>query len=372
MLAAKLCTSAMSPMRLMIGLSVILFIFGISFFGTIMRQYRYETLTPLQVNRPYNRTQDAAGGAYLDDPTELLWRLWRPMVHGITEKTYRAADGKDYHLPEGDQIWTEPLGKKVLILDTDSRFAHEAGNLLNQTRLLRSEVEKKTAGRLTHMVYAGIHGYDYRFVRVPDFKDRHGTWTKVPVIREAAREYDVVVFLDADAGFVNMNLPLEWLLNYWKMTKDTSLALAKDPDSEHNQDSKGLVLLNTGFIIAQKNDRTQEILQELEDCPNDERWEGCSKWKFDWAHEQRAFGEYIRYDYNKTTDILALKYPEANGPVGSFVRHDWFKKRDPLEDMQNSFMDMLVTRTHMHFHEQLKHYYTDLGHMQHPLSDVEI
>lgn len=294
------------------------------------------------------------------------------MVHGITEKTYRASDGHDHHFPKGEPIWKEPLGKKVLILDVDSRFTHDEGNLLNQTRMRRDSIEKKTAGRLSHMVYAMIHGYDYRFVRAPNFKDRFGTWTKVPVLREAVKSYDIVVFLDADAGFVHMDLPLEWLMNYWRVTKDTSLALAKDPDSKTNRDSKGLVLLNTGFIIAQKNDRTQEILRELEDCPNDKRWQGCSKWKFDWAHEQRAFGEYVRYDYNKTTDILALRMPEANGPAGVFIRHDWPKQRDPLEDLQRSFMDMLVTRTHMHFHEDLDHYYRDLGYMKHPLLNVQI
>lgn len=355
-------------MWVMLGLSIILFIFGISFFGTVMRQYHYETLSPLRVTRPHNGSLEDA----LEDPQQLLAHLWKPLVHGITEKTFRAVDGKDYYLPKSDPIWTEPLGKKVLILDVDSRFNQEAGELLNQTRLHRDGVEKKSAGRLAHLVYAMIHGYDYRFVRAPDFKDRHGTWAKVPILREAAKQHDIVVFLDADAGFVHMNLPLEWLMNYWGVTKDTSLALAKDPDSETNRDSKGLVLLNTGFIIAQNNDRTQEILQELEDCPNDQRWEGCSQWKYDWAHEQRAFGEYIRYDYNKTTDILALRMPEANGPAGLFIRHDWFKQRDPLEDLQISFMDMLVGRTHQHFHEELGNYYRDLGNLKHPITNVQI
>src|SRR5687768_12127995 len=189
MLAARLRNGAMSPLRVMLGLSFILFIFGISFLGTVMRQYRYETLAPLRVVRPYNRTH------VLDDPARLLYHLWRPMVHGITEKTYRASDGHDHHFPKGEPIWKEPLGKKVLILDVDSRFTHDEGNLLNQTRMRRDSIEKKTAGRLSHMVYAMIHGYDYRFVRAPNFKDRFGTWTKVPVLREAVKSYDIVVFL---------------------------------------------------------------------------------------------------------------------------------------------------------------------------------
>ncbi|KAL2207564.1 hypothetical protein CC79DRAFT_1273280 [Sarocladium strictum] len=294
------------------------------------------------------------------------------MVHNITEKAYKASNGKTYDLPHGDRLWTKPLGKKVLILDVDSRFTLETGNLLNQSLLHKDTVEKKTAGRLSHMMYAMIHGYDYRFVRAPNFTDRFGTWTKVPILREAVASYDTVVFLDADAGFVHMDLPLEWLMNYWKITKDTSLTLAKDPDTHTNRDSKGLVLLNTGFIIARKSDRTQEILRALEDCPNDKRWKGCSKWKFEWAHEQRAFGEYIRYSYNKTTDINAITMSDANTPGGVFIRHDWYKNKDPLENMQRGMMDMLVGRTHMHFHEELDHYYKDLGQLKHPLRNIEI
>ena len=46
-----------------------------------------------------------------------------------------------------------------------------------------------------------IHGYDYQFIRAPDYRNRHGTWVKVPMIKEALKTHETVVFLDADAVF---------------------------------------------------------------------------------------------------------------------------------------------------------------------------
>ena len=45
--------------------------------------------------------------------------------------------------------------------------------------------------------------------------------------------------------------------------------------------------------------------------------EGCSQWKYEWSHEQRAFSEYIRYDFNKTPEtIVALPCNDAVGWPG--------------------------------------------------------
>lgn len=369
--------SGLSPMRILLIISVGFFILILTFFGTLAREYGFDTLKPVSGSSNGNDASSPPAEAcdstaLLDDTAHLLARLMKPVIHGMTEKEYKASNGKTYHLPDGEQIWTEPLGNKVLILDVDSRYEDGEGTIFNETTLHRNGVQKRAAGRLSHMVYAMVHGYDYRFVRAPNFADRHGTWTKVPILREAVKKYDTVVFMDADAYFVHTELPLEWMMNFWKTTKDTSLTLAKDPDTKGNRDSKGLVLLNTGFIIAQKSERTQEILTELENCPNEKRWKGCDKWRQSWAHEQRAFGEYIRYDYDLPTDILSLPMSYANSPHGIFIRHDWPKKKDPMEDMQRSLMDMLVARTHMQFHQSMDEYYRDLGSMEHPLHDVSV
>lgn len=365
--------SGCSPMRIMLFVSIILFTFGLLVFN---RDYGYladalKTMANDKASSTQFRPSDD-GDSSLDDPAKLLFHLWKPLVHDMREEVYRSSDGKEYKLPDGPREWTQPLGKKVLILDVDSRFDDTEGTLFNGSTLHREGIEDRSAGRLGHMIYAMVHGYDYRFVRAPDWPGRYGTWTKVPILKEAVRQYDTVVFFDADAWFVHMDLPLEWLMNYWKVTKDTSITLAKDPDTTSNRDSKGLVLYNTGFIIAQKSDRTQEILSALEDCPDEKRWPGCAKWKKSFAHEQRAFGEYVRYEYDKTTDILPIIMQDANSPKGIFIRHDWPKKRDRLEDLQRGFMDMLIARSHMLFQDELHHYYRDLSKLKFPLNEVGV
>lgn len=308
----------------------------------------------------------------LGDIDDLIHELWRPMLHDIKARNFTGPAGKTHSVPDGDLPWTEKLGKKVLILDVDSRHDDMKGGLMHQGPRKRKGLGRRSAGRLTHIMYAMVHGYDYRFVRAPNYPDRHGTWVKVPVLREALNTHDVVVFMDDDVSFVHLNLPLEWLLNYWGVQRNTSLTMARDADSPVNHDSKGLVLLNTGFIIATKGERTQEMLSALESCPDERRYPGCGRWAKEWAHEQRAFGEYVRYEFNKTTDFLPLKFHEANTPQGWFVRHDWFKKRDPLEDLDRSIMDFFIGRLHRHFHEERRRYFRDFSRLEQPLEFIDI
>lgn len=53
------------------------------------------------------------------------------MVYGIIEKIYRVLDGYDYYFLKGELIWKELFGKKVFILDVDSWFIYDEGNLFN-------------------------------------------------------------------------------------------------------------------------------------------------------------------------------------------------------------------------------------------------
>ena len=162
---------------------------------------------------------------------------------------------------------------------------------------------------------AQIHGYDYKFYHAQKTPDRWDTWAKVSAIAELLRSnpYRFVIFLDADAVVHHMEVPMEWLFNRWNITTNTSIALPVDVEREDclTCDTKGKVMLNSGFIVAQQLNRTLEILDAWASCINDERYEGCSNWKWKWAHEQRAFSEYIRYDFDRPEDIRVGKSPHA-------------------------------------------------------------
>jgi hypothetical protein len=179
----------------------------------------------------------------------------------------------------------------------------------------------------------------------------HSTWVRPHIILSLLKQYKFVISIDADATFQHLELPLEWLFNRWGVTPQTSIAMPLDTrqnlngDEHASEDSKGKQVLNAGFIIAQHLPHTFDLLQAWTDCPKEKRYKGCAHWKENWSHEQRAFSEYIRYDFNPNgTNIVeipcndAMGYPGvADHPwilskcTGQFVRHhtidkSWTKK----------------------------------------------
>ena len=159
---------------------------------------------------------------------------------------------------------------------------------------------------------------------------------KPPVIAEILKKHDTCIYLDNDAIFKNLDLPFEWLMNFWEVHPETnSLALAYDPDAEHNLDKFGQIYLNTGFIIAQNNPKTFEVLKAWWECPDNPDHPECTDFRFNAPGkptDQGGFGTFIRYDYAE--DIKPLPCTEANGfpesvsgCEGIFIRHLWTGKR---------------------------------------------
>ena len=129
-------------------------------------------------------------------------------------------------------------------------------------------------------------------------------------------------------------------MNYWDIHPNTStLALALDPKAKVNSDKFGKVYANTGFIIAQNNEKTFEILDAWENCPNEgSKHPECKDYRDSQGGsghptDQGGFGNFIRYDYAE--DIQELPCTEANGFMesksgcsGIFIKHLWTGKRN--------------------------------------------
>ncbi|KAM0547792.1 hypothetical protein ACHAPJ_010253 [Fusarium lateritium] len=293
---------------------------------------------------------------FADSTPDIIRRLWKPLLFDLNATRFVTSEGQSYEVPSERQHWSQPLGKKLLILDVDTRLDNSPGSIMNKT-LNPNELSGRAGGIMNHYLYAMIHGYNYRFVRAPGFSGRHGTWVKVPIIREALKAHNFVVFLDADAGFMHMELPFEWLMNYWNITNKTLVALSNDPDSPRNRDEKGKVMQNTGFIIARQDARSQKLFSDWEHCPTEVKYKGCKHWGKDWAHEQAAFANYVRYDYSSSGEVGVIPCGEGNGAPyigdktcnGVFVRHHWFKKDRPASDLQQLISDTVIRRIHAHF-----------------------
>jgi len=150
----------------------------------------------------------------------------------------------------------------------------------------------------------------------------HNTWIKPYVLSEFLQSYRFVVFIDADATIQHLDIPLEWLFNKWGITHRTSVAMPIDTkqilngDRNASCDSKGKVTLNTGFVIAQKLPLTLKMMKAWKECPTEKKYKGCGYWKENWSHEQRAFSEYIRYDFNPDGDNIIVRTSCATSVIG--------------------------------------------------------
>lgn len=141
----------------------------------------------------------------------------------------------------------------------------------------------------------------------------HVTWILPHILASLLPDYDFVLALDSDVTATQMEVPLEWLFNRWNITSQTSIAMPWDtleerPDTHQilSQDSKGNQVLNTGFVLVQNLPFTFDMLQAWSECPTEKRYKGCGHWKKNWSHEQRAFSEFIRYDFNPQGDNIVV------------------------------------------------------------------
>ncbi|KAF2025413.1 hypothetical protein EK21DRAFT_116816 [Setomelanomma holmii] len=302
-----------------------------------------------QGTHPSSRNTSVQANYELGDAIAAVFKSIK--VHP-TDRYYRDSKGKHFAGANGNQsTWTEPLGKRVLIVNVDTRVPTGDNQILNPSGKIDWEsVPSSGTGLVSHAIanhylYSMIHGYDYRYFQAVNMPDHHATWIKPHIVKDLLPDYDFVVVIDADAVISHPEIPLEWMFNRWGIAKHTSMALPHDTEEfvdgkSISTDSKGVPVLNSGFIIAQNNNVTFEMLEAWGNCTTQVRYPGCARWKGEWSHEQRAFSEYIRYDFGKVPGTIvgipcddAMGYPnfkaenEAKGNAGvsdcngNFIRH---------------------------------------------------
>ena len=134
----------------------------------------------------------------------------------------------------------------------------------------------------------------------------------------------------------------------YNFTANSSFLMAADPNSKNNQDSKGRATLNMGFIIAQNNNLTKQILKRLALCG--ETIPGCETWKHKWSHEQRAFSEYFRDLMKVGTELIIAPCQELNGfqestsgCSGTIITHAWTVKHTMRKRLRRLMFDNLMT-----------------------------
>lgn len=231
-------------------------------------------------------------------------------------------------------MYPEPLGKKICIINVDTRTWNPGSGLENQGQ--------NEWGWLNHYMYAEMHGYDYRFIQVDNIPGKHATWTKVQELYRVVMEeqYQFVVLTDADVIFPDIRMPLEPLLSYWNVTSDIAITAALDPWGEENKDIHGKYNTNTGFMIAQKTLDLSNLMLDWINCPTGVKYPDCPQFDQAYFHEQSAFSNYVRYDYPDS--IRDINFFEANGMTGKFIRHYWWAKDRLREIVKDDLVNLIM------------------------------
>lgn len=253
-------------------------------------------------------------------------------------------DPSAYGLDESRTLYTKSLRKKLCILDVDTRTWNVEDKLEDQS--------PEAYGRLNHYLYAKIHGYDYKFIQATTEPGLHATWVKVEEMHRTLQEgYQFVIFTDSDIVFPHLELPMEYLMDRWNITSDIAMAAAEAPDEPEKYDIKGERNANTGFMIAQNTPIIDQMMKDWAECPSDKKYPECSQWKDAYWHEQTAYSNYIRHDYEKFTRTIpcdeADGAPEHNLPEprkcsGRFVRHYWVCKECLKGAVLESFANLIA------------------------------
>lgn len=79
--------------------------------------------------------------------------LIKPYIHPITAESFVSRTGKVYSLPSKNMTFTQSLGKKVLILDVESRDLNTSGGLLDEEMPFTDAMQVLTFGRLNHYIF---------------------------------------------------------------------------------------------------------------------------------------------------------------------------------------------------------------------------
>lgn len=78
--------------------------------------------------------------------------LWAPLLHPVDAKSFTDVDGEE-HLLSKPPLHTKKLGKRLCVLDVDSRKLDGEGQILNKEPQEWKKLRPLSAGVLAHYLY---------------------------------------------------------------------------------------------------------------------------------------------------------------------------------------------------------------------------
>lgn len=157
---------------------------------------------------------------------------------------------------------------------------------------------------LNHHEYANKHGYSYikKIVSNDDYQNWHPTWIKIDVIKTYLNIFDYLVWIDADAVFVNQEIRIEDLIE-----ERIDLVI---PKMELDKVSGNIwTHTTTGFMIWKNSKWSHDILNRL--------WNEPNQYRFEFFHEQSKLDELITTQMSLPggDNILNKKIEDIETPI---------------------------------------------------------
>jgi hypothetical protein len=84
--------------------------------------------------------------------THILQALYAPLLPAIDAPSFTSPEGIRYETTN-ESIWTESLGKKLCIVDIDTRALDDDGQVMGPNTLDWNNVDYSAAGMMNHYVY---------------------------------------------------------------------------------------------------------------------------------------------------------------------------------------------------------------------------
>jgi hypothetical protein len=152
--------------------------------------------------------------------------------------------------------------------------------------------------------YSNKHDYSYlkQIVKNSDYPDWHPTWIKIDIILKTLPLFDYIVWIDADAVFVNLDIKIEDFI-------DDGIDLVL-PKLEMDR-TTGNVWTNTttGFMVWKNSEWSLNTLRNL--------WENPGSYRFEFFHEQTRLDETLceTYALPGGENILCKLVEDLDSPI---------------------------------------------------------
>jgi hypothetical protein len=157
---------------------------------------------------------------------------------------------------------------------------------------------------LNHHEYANKHGYSYikKIVKNNDYQNWHPTWIKIDVLKTYLPLFEYLVWIDADAVFVNQDVKIEDLIS-----DDIDLIL---PKLEVDKISGNMwTHTSTGLMVWKNSEWSNSMLNLL--------WNEPKQFRFEFFHEQSRLDELLHENFKLDggENILNKRIEDIETPI---------------------------------------------------------